>query len=207
MKVLITGGASGLGAAIARRVAEDGGTPLVLDHDPPEDDVRFVQADLADRTCAERGAHTLARGAGGLNAVVTAAGIDASGPLDAVPARDWERVVQVNLLGTAAVVRACLHYLEHQPNGRIVTCACTHGLHGTADATARCAADGGVIGFSRALARELSGRIGVTTLVPGDAGPYRHEDVADSVAFALAQPSGSEVGELAVRPAREPARP
>ena len=131
MNVLITGGSSGLGAAVARKVAEDGGRPLVLDRHPPKDDFEHMQADLADRPCAERAVHGLARAAGGLNAVVTAAGTDACGTLGDVPAEDWERVVQVNLLGTAAVVRAALPYLENEPSGRIVTVAVADGLAST----------------------------------------------------------------------------
>ena len=135
MNVLITGGASGLGAAVARRVADDGGRPLGRDRHPPKADFESMQADLADRRCAERAVHGLARAAGGLNAVVTAAGIDACGSLTEVPAEDWERVLQVNLLGTAAVVRAALPYLENEPHGRVVTVASTLGFRALSDAT------------------------------------------------------------------------
>jgi NAD(P)-dependent dehydrogenase (short-subunit alcohol dehydrogenase family) len=232
MNVLITGGASGLGAAVTRRVADDGGTPLVIDQHPPkyEDgthngDILHMQADLTDRQCAERAVHSLAREAGGLDAVVTAAGIDSCGKLGDVPAEDWERVVQVNLLGTAAVVRAALPYLEHAPNGRIITCASTLGLKAVSDATAYCASKFGVVGFSRALASELAGHIGVTMLVPGgmdtaffdgrdeqykpgpDAKLNKPSDVAAAVAFALSQPPGCEVRELVVCPAEEPSWP
>jgi NAD(P)-dependent dehydrogenase (short-subunit alcohol dehydrogenase family) len=232
MKVLITGGASGLGAAVARRVADDGGTPLVIDRHPPKNedgthntDIMHMQADLSDRQCGERAVHSLAREAGGLDAVVTAAGIDSCGTLADVPAEEWERVVQVNLLGTAAVVRASLPYLEHAPNGRIVTCASTLGLKALSDATAYCASKFGVVGFSRALAAELAGRIGVTMLVPGgmdtaffdgrteryrpgpDAMLNKPSDVAAAVIFALSQPPGCEVRELVVCPSEEPSWP
>ncbi|MFI0449956.1 SDR family oxidoreductase [Actinomadura sp. 6N118] len=225
MNVLITGGASGLGAAIARRIADDGGRPLVIDRHPPKYDVENMQADLTDRPCTERAVHSLARQAGGLDAVVTAAGIDACGTLADIPAEDWERVIQVNLMGTAAVVRAALPYLVHAPNGRVVTCASTLGLKALSDATAYCASKFGVVGFTRALAAELAGQVGVTMLVPGgmdtaffdgrdeqykpgpDAQLNRPENVAAAVAFALAQPPGCEVRELVVCPAREPSWP
>lgn len=225
MNVLITGGASGLGAAVARKVADDGGRPLVLDRHPPKDDVEYMQADLADRRCAERAVHGLARGAGGLNAVVTAAGIDACGTLGEVPAEDWERVVQVNLLGTAAVVRSALPYLENEPHGQVVTIASTLGFRAVGDATAYCASKFGVVGFTRALAAEMAGRVAVTMVVPGgmdtaffdgrparyrpgpDAGLNRPEDVAATVVFALSQPAGCEVREMIVCPSREPSWP
>lgn len=225
MNVLITGGASGLGAAVARRIADDGGRPLVLDRHPPKDDVEYMQADLADRRRTELAVHGLARAAGGLNAVVTAAGIDACGTLCEVPAEDWERVVRVNLLGTAAVVRAALPYLENEPQGRVVTVASTLGFRALADATAHCASKFGVVGFTRALAAEMAGRVAVTMIVPGGmdtaffddrADRYRPgpdtelnppENVAAAIAFALSQPAGCEVRELVVCPSRDPSWP
>ncbi|MGI5201744.1 SDR family oxidoreductase [Spirillospora sp. CA-108201] len=225
MNVLITGGASGLGAAVARRVADDGGRPLILDRHPPKEDFEHMQADLADRRCAERAVHCLARAAGGLDAVVAAAGIDACGPLCEVPAEDWERVVQVNLIGTAAVARAALPYLENEPHGRIVTVASTLGFHAQSDATAYCASEFGLVGFTRALAAETAGKVAVTMVVPGgmdtaffddrpdrykpgaDAKLNRPENVAATIAFALAQPPGCEVRELVVCASEEPSWP
>jgi NADP-dependent 3-hydroxy acid dehydrogenase YdfG len=225
MRVLITGGASGLGAAVARQVAGAGGRPLLIDLHAAGRQAEQVQVDLADRMAAESAVHFLARSADGLDAVVTAAGIDACGRLADVPAYDWERVVQVNLLGTAAVVRAALPYLEAAPNGRVVTCASTLGLRALSDATAYCAAKFGVVGFSRALAAETAGQIGVTMVVPGgmdtaffdgrpqqykpppDAKLNRPEDVAAAVMFALEQPPGCEVRELLICPSEDSSWP
>jgi NAD(P)-dependent dehydrogenase (short-subunit alcohol dehydrogenase family) len=213
--VLITGGASGLGAATVRAVREAGGVPLVIDLERPEDGVESVQADLADSAATENAVRDLAERAGGLDAVFTAAGIDACGTLDSVSTKDWERVVHVNLLGTAAVVRAALPYLEHS-HGTVVTVASTLGIKAVSDATAYCAAKFGVVGFTRALAAETAGRIGVTLLVPGgmhtaffdnrdeqykpgpDAKLNKPEDVARTVLFALSQPPGCQVREMVV---------
>ena len=87
-------------------VAKAGGRPLVVDRNEPDGGIEHVRADLADRWQAERAVRELAERAGGLDGVVTAAGVDACGRLDEVPAGEWERVIAVNLLGTAAVVRA-----------------------------------------------------------------------------------------------------
>jgi NAD(P)-dependent dehydrogenase (short-subunit alcohol dehydrogenase family) len=155
---------------------------------------------------------------------VTAAGIDACGPLGAVAPDAWERVIAVNLLATAAVVRAALPYLERS-GGRVVTVASTLGFRALPEATAYCASKFGVVGFTRALAVELQGRVGVTLLVPGgmrtaffdsrepqyqpgpDAQLNDPEDVAAAVVFALQQPAGCEVRELVITPAREPSWP
>ncbi|GIH96185.1 SDR family oxidoreductase [Planobispora siamensis] len=213
--ILITGGASGLGLATAEAVAKAGGRPLVIDVNAPAAEMDHVVADLADREQAERAVTELAGRAGGLDGVVTAAGIDACGRLEDVAADRWERVVQVNLFGTVSVVRAALPYLTAS-RGRVVTCASTLGLRAVSDATAYCASKFGVVGFTRALATELAGQVGVTLLVPGgmhthffddrdeqykpgpDAKLNKPEDVAATVVFALSQPAGCEIRELLV---------
>ena len=222
--IVVTGGASGLGEAVARRSLREGFRPVVLDRTKPEFEVERVLVDLADTRAAEQAVRDVAERNDGIHAVVTAAGIDACGRLKDVAAADWERVVVVNLLGTAAVVRAALPYLERS-GGRVVTVASTLGLRAVSDATAYCASKFGVIGFTRALAAETQGRIGVTLLVPGGmqtsffdgreerycppdpAALNRPEDVAAAVVFALIQPRGCEVRELVIAPAVESSWP
>ena len=223
--VLITGGSSGLGAAVVAAVAKDGGRPVVLDRVPPPDaDVEHEVVDLSDGRAAEAAVARVIERCGGPHAVFTSAGTDACGRLEDIPAEDWERVVQVNLLGTVAVVRAALPSLE-AAGGRIVTVASTLGLRALSDATAYCASKFGVVGFTRALAAELAGRVGVTLLVPGgmhtaffderdeqykppaDAKLNQPEDVAAAVLFALRQPPGCEVRELVVCPSMESSWP
>lgn len=222
--VIVTGGSSGLGAAVAEAVAAEGGTPVVLDRVAPSDGFAWEQVDLADPRAAEAVVRHVADARGGLDAVVTAAGIDACGDLGDVDAPAWDRVVMVNLLGTAAVVRAALPYLE-RTRGRVVTVASTLGLRALPAATAYCASKFGVVGFTRALAAETGERVGVTLLIPGgmrtpffderpeefkpaaDQHLNRPEDVARSVIFALRQPPGCELRELVVAPASEPSWP
>ena len=218
--VVVTGGASGLGAAVVERLRVRGDTPVVLDVRPPADGMAYTRVDLADSAGAEAAIRAVAEEHDGLDALVCAAGIDACGPLDGVTASDWERVIAVNLVGTAAVVRAALPFLERR-RGNVVTVASTLGLRAVADATAYCASKFGVVGFTRALAAETAGRVGVTLLVPGgmrtsffDAREERYRppedaqlndpaDVADAVVFALTRPAGCEVRELLIAPALE----
>jgi NAD(P)-dependent dehydrogenase (short-subunit alcohol dehydrogenase family) len=196
----------------------------VLDRVRPPYGVEAEVVDLAETRAAEEAVRRVAERHGGLGAVVAAAGTDSCGKLEDVPAEDWERVVRVNLLGTAAVVRAALPYLEAS-GGKVVTVASTLGLRAVSDATAYCASKFGVVGFTRALAAETAGRIGVTLLVPGgmhtaffdgrpdqykpaaDAKLNRPEDVAEAVLFALRQPLGCEVRELLVAPSTESSWP
>jgi NAD(P)-dependent dehydrogenase (short-subunit alcohol dehydrogenase family) len=222
--VFVTGGASGLGAAVAAAVARGGGTPAVIDLVRPPADVAHAVADLADSAAAVGAVDYLVSRVGPPSAVVTAAGIDACGPLDAVDVDAWERVVRVNLFGTAAVVRACLPHLMER-RGTVVTVASTLGLKAVGDATAYCASKFGVVGFTRALATELAGRVGVTLLIPGgmrtaffdgraeqyrpgpDADLTDPRQVADIVVHALRQPVGCEVREIVVASSTEPSWP
>ncbi len=222
--VVVTGGASGLGAAVADAVFAAGGTPVVLDIADGPEWCETERVDLADPRAAEAAVARVAERHGGIRGVVTAAGIDACGDLADVPGEAWERVIAVNLIGTVAVVRAALPHLE-RARGRVVTVASTLGLRALPAATAYCASKFGVVGFTRALAAETAGRVGVTLLVPGgmatsffdgreerfrppaDAVLNRPEDVAAGVVFALGQEPGCEVREMVMCPSGEPSWP
>jgi NAD(P)-dependent dehydrogenase (short-subunit alcohol dehydrogenase family) len=219
--VIVTGGASGLGAAVVRRLGE---VAVSLDIREPGDGIDGETVDLADGAAVEQVIERVAERRGGIDGVVTAAGTDACGALADVPRDAWERVISVNLLGTVSVVRAALPHLE-RTGGRVVTVASTLGLRALPDATAYCASKFGVVGFTRALAAEMSGRVGVTLLIPGgmntaffdgrdekykpgaDAQLNDPENVAEAVAFALSQPAGCELRELVITPSMEPSWP
>ncbi|WP_420123167.1 SDR family oxidoreductase [Nakamurella sp.] len=222
--VFVTGGASGLGAAVVAAVGAAGGTPAVLDRRPPVNGTVYGEVDLADPDAVTAAVDALVDRVGPPSAVVTAAGIDACGRLADVPAQEWERVVQVNLFGTVRVIRACLPALT-AARGRIVTVASTLALRGVSDATAYCASKFAVRGFSHALAAELAGQVGVTVLVPGgmrtpffdgrteqyrpgpDADLADPRAVAGGVITALRQPPGTEIRELLIMPAGETSWP
>jgi NAD(P)-dependent dehydrogenase (short-subunit alcohol dehydrogenase family) len=221
--VIVTGAASGLGRAVASAVRDAGGTPVCLDLREAE---RFESevVDLADCEAAEAAVRRVEKRHDGLDAVVAAAGTDSCGPLGRIPAADWNRVIAVNLMGTAAVVRAALPALERS-RGRVVTIASTLGVRALPDATAYCASKFGVVGFSRALAAETAGRVGVTLLMPGgmetaffdgreekykpppDAKLAPPEEIAQAALFALSRPAGIELREALVAPATESSWP
>jgi len=223
--VLVTGGGSGLGAAVAAAVRDGGGTAVVLDLDVAHlDDADAFACDVSDTRAAERLVAELAERYDGLDAVVTAAGIDRPAPLEGLPGEDWERIVAVNLLGTVAVVRGALPSLLSS-HGRVVTIASSLALRALGDATAYCASKFGVVGFSRSLAAETKGRLGVTTVFPAgmrtgffdareeqykpaaDAQLIEPRAVADAIVFALAQAPGVELREIVMAPEEEPSWP
>lgn len=222
--VYVTGGASGLGAAVVQAVEKHGGRAAVIDRVQPEADVPFAVADLSDSEQATRAVEELSAEFHSPTAVVTAAGTDACGQLADVPVEDWEAVVRVNLFGTVSVVRAALPHLL-ACRGGIVTVGSTLGIKAVSDATAYCASKFGVVGFTRALAAELAGRVGVTLLIPGgmdtrffDGRPEQYRPgpdarlndpavVAELVVTALTQPEGSQLRELVAAADTEPSWP
>ncbi|PZO59739.1 MULTISPECIES: SDR family oxidoreductase [unclassified Curtobacterium] len=225
-RVLVTGGASGLGAAVVAAVTEAGGTPIVLDLrvDAVPEGIDAVAVDVSDTDAVEQAVRQAAERHDGLDAVVTAAGIDTPAPIDAISSGNWEKIVAVNLIGTASVVRAALPALE-ATHGRVVTISSSLALRGVGDGTAYSASKFGVRGFSQALAAETAGRIGVTNVIPAgmrtnffadrteqykpgpDAQLIEPEYVANSIIFALSQPAGCEIRELSIMPATEPSWP
>ena len=210
--VLVTGDSSGLVDAVTKA----GGRPVAIDRQRPRRNVPCVECDLADTGAAEQATlHAIETAGGGLDGVVTAAGMDVPGALADLPRETWERIVTVDLLATAAVVRSALPALERS-HGGVVTVASTLGVKAVGDATAYCAAKFGVVGFTRALAAELAGRVNVTLLVPGGMRTRFFDDrddrykpgpdavlndpahVANAVLFALSQPPGCAVREMII---------
>jgi NAD(P)-dependent dehydrogenase (short-subunit alcohol dehydrogenase family) len=222
--VYVSGGSSGLGAAVVEAVRRCGGVPVVIDRVAPKDDVEFALADLSSSAEADEAVRELVARVGPPSALVTAAGTDACGPLGDVGVDAWEQVVRVNLFGTVALVRACLPYLK-QSRGTVVTVASTLGIKAVGDATAYCASKFAVVGFTRSLATELAGEVGVTLLIPGgmataffdgrteqyrpgpDAILNDPADTAQAVLTALRQPVGCEIRELVVATSTEPSWP
>lgn len=225
IRVVVTGGGSGLGAAVVGAVLDAGGTPFVLDRDVRNvSGAKAVEVDVSDRAAVTAALNQAAEALGGLDAVVTAAGIDRCGKLEDVAPDDWEKVISVNLLGTVSAVRAALPFLKSS-RGRVITVASTLAKRALPEASAYCASKFGVLGFSQALAAETAGEIGVTTLIPGGmkthffddrAEQYKPQDdsrlndpgnVAQAVLFALSQPPGCEIRELLICPAQEDSWP
>jgi NAD(P)-dependent dehydrogenase (short-subunit alcohol dehydrogenase family) len=223
--VIVTGGSSGLGAAVVDAVLKAGGRPFVIDRQPPAEGVPWVECDLADTRAAEAATReVIAQAGGSIDGVVTAAGMDVPGALADIPGETWDRIVMIDLLATAAVIRAAVPALK-ESHGTVVTIASTLGIKAVSDATAYCAAKFGVVGFTRSLAAELAGQVGVTLLIPGGMRTKFFDDrdeqykpgpdailndpanVANAIMFALTQPAGSAVRELIIAAEQETSYP
>ena len=175
---LITGAGSGIGAAIARALAEAGAAVSLVGRrrEPLEAVARGLKrgrAIIADVTCEGDSAAMVehARQANGpLDIVVANAGAAESAPVIGLDVSHWQRMLAVNLTGAFLTVKAALPDLL-RPEARlprIVFIASTAGVKGYAYAAAYCAAKHGVIGLTRALAAELAPRsITVNAVCPG----------------------------------------
>ncbi|HVM38731.1 MAG TPA: SDR family NAD(P)-dependent oxidoreductase [Sphingomicrobium sp.] len=165
---LVTGGGSGIGAAIARALAAEGARLTLvgrrrdrLEQVAAELDAAVAPADVTDRAEVDR-AFAAARDANGPIAIlVNNAGAAESAPFGATNEALWRRTMSVNLDAVMHCCAAALDDLLAAQEGRIVTIASTAGLRGYAFTAAYCAAKHGAVGLMRALAAEY-GRTGLT---------------------------------------------
>lgn len=166
---VVTGGGSGIGRAIALRLAAEGSGVLVADRDPEGaaevveaihaagGEALFVRVDVTlAADCAAMAAAALERW-GRLDVLVTSAGVGAGAPLYRMEEELWDRVLDVNLKGTYLAARACLPGLAAR-GGAIVTLASLAALVVTPGMGAYAASKGGVVQLTRVLALEGAGR-------------------------------------------------
>jgi 2-hydroxycyclohexanecarboxyl-CoA dehydrogenase len=172
---LVTGGASGIGAATARRLAAEGARVAVADIDldgaravAGETDGAAVHMDVADAASARDGVAEAERVLGPLDVLVNNAGTDRFAFFVHTDEELWDFVLGVNLRGTLAVTHAALDGMQRRGGGAIVNVASEAGRVGSQGSAVYSAAKGGVIAFTRAIARE-SARFGVrvNAVAPG----------------------------------------
>ncbi|WP_434212559.1 SDR family NAD(P)-dependent oxidoreductase [[Pseudomonas] boreopolis] len=164
-RAVITGGASGLGLAVARRIVAEGGQVALWDLDAErleqikdELGVAFVAAlDVADPDAVAATAEATLRALGGVDILVASAGITgATVPVTAFPIDGWKRVIDINLNGLFYCARALAPAMQAQGYGRIVNVSSVAGKEGNPNASAYSASKAGVLGFTKSLGKELA---------------------------------------------------
>ncbi|HVV58346.1 MAG TPA: SDR family NAD(P)-dependent oxidoreductase [Gaiellaceae bacterium] len=149
---IVTGGAGGLGRAIAGRLETAGATVVRADVAGGDALVDVTDAGSAEALAAE----TLARH-GRLDVLVNNAGIAGpSGPVSELDPAEWRRVLDVNLTGVFHCTRACLPALVERGWGRVVNVSSIAGLDGNPFMAAYSASKAGVVAFTRAVAKEVA---------------------------------------------------
>jgi NAD(P)-dependent dehydrogenase (short-subunit alcohol dehydrogenase family) len=163
-RALVTGGAAGIGAATAGRLAADGALVTVVDTAPSATIVADVTdpAQMADAVDA-------AAGEAGLDICIANAGVALMEDFTAGTVASWERVLNVNLLGVMITLQAAARAMvDGGRGGRLLATASIAGLHGEPGGSAYCASKAGVIGLVKTLAVELApSQITVNALAPG----------------------------------------
>jgi len=165
---IVSGAAGGIGARIVERLAADGFAVAGCDVVRDTASSLAAEVDVTDSPAVRAFVEQVAGDLGPPEVVVTAAGVQRTGPSEAVADEDWRFVLDVNLTGTWNLIRAALPGMIERASGRIVTISSEIGLAGSAKYAAYAASKGGVIGLTKALARELAPRgICVNSVAPG----------------------------------------
>ena len=201
LRFLITGGASGIGHAVATAALERGAVVTVVDLDPSNAPVGAIchRADIADdASVADAVAHA-AEAMGGIDIVINNAGIGAQGTVETNPLDEWRHVFEVNVFGMVRVMRAALVHLRRSDHAAVVNTCSIAATAGLPERALYSASKGAVLSLTLAMAADhLREGIRVNCVNPGTADtPWvarlldRADDPAsERAALEARQPSG-----------------
>ncbi len=191
-RAVVTGGAQGIGRAIAERLIISGAFVTLWDRDAGEldtaleaikgRDTRAVTVDVADPAAVERAAAETVGAAGCIDILVNNAGI--AGPNATTweyPIDEWRQVIDIDLNGVFYCCRAVVPHMIERGYGRIVNIASIAGKEGNPNASAYSAAKAGVIGLTKSLGKELADRdIAVNCITPAAARTRIFEQITEA---------------------------
>ena len=173
--LLVTGGASGLGATVAHRFTADGGRVAVLDRDEEKaqkvagelDGAIALGVDVAAEDEVSRSVQTVAQHFGSIDCLFNAAGHAEFGPIEEWSFERWQRMLTVHVGGTFLCCREVLPVMRGRGGGAIVNVASVAALKAQSGNAPYGAAKGAILAFSRQLARDVAPEIRVNTVAPG----------------------------------------
>ena len=173
--LLVTGGASGLGAAVGRRFTAEGGRVAVADRDEDRaqtvagelDGAIALGVDVASEDEVGRCVETVAQHFGSVDCLFNAAGHAEFGPIEEWSFERWQRMMTVHVGGTFLFCRQVLPVMRKRPGGAIVNVASVAAVKAQSGNAPYGAAKGAILAFSRQLARDVAPEIRVNTVAPG----------------------------------------
>lgn len=164
---IVTGGASGIGSAVATKLAERGAEVAVLDLQPAESLTSFI-ADVGDRSSVDAAIAGVVERFGRIDIVVNNAGISAVGTVEESTDEDWARVLNINVTGMARVTAAALPWLRRSPSASVVNLCSIAALNGLPRRALYAASKGAVLGLTYAMATDhVSEGIRINCVSPG----------------------------------------
>jgi len=175
-RVLITGGASGIGAATAKRFIEEGAAVCVLDRDAKAreqirealpDLAETLDADVSNRKQVEAAFEDASRIMGGVDVLINNAGISIRHNFLDITAEEWDRVIAVNLTGVFNMAQVAARHMWERGEGVILQTASTNGLVGQPYYADYNATKAGVIELTKSMALELAPKVRVCAVAPG----------------------------------------
>jgi NAD(P)-dependent dehydrogenase (short-subunit alcohol dehydrogenase family) len=169
---VVTGGASGIGAAVVSQLLEAGARVAVFDIDvaSAHPDALGVVADVSDDASVRAGIEAVVAQYGGIDIVVNNAGIGAQGSVEDNPDEEWARVFNINVTGIARVSRAALPHLRTSPSAAIVNTCSIAATAGLPQRALYSASKGAVLALTRAMAADhLREGVRVNCVNPGTA--------------------------------------
>jgi meso-butanediol dehydrogenase/(S,S)-butanediol dehydrogenase/diacetyl reductase len=175
-RVLVTGGASGIGAATAARFLLEGSAVCVLDRDAQAreqilrqlpDLAGTVDADVSDRQQVEAAFDHALRVLGGVDILINNAGISLRHRFLDITAEEWNKIIGVNLTGAFYVAQTAARHMERHSGGVILQTASTNGIVGYPGYADYNASKAGLIELTRSMALELAPKIRVCAVAPG----------------------------------------
>ncbi|MBE2314876.1 SDR family oxidoreductase [Solirubrobacter sp. CPCC 204708] len=165
-KAIVTGGASGIGAAVVSLLRERGHDVVVLDRDPSDG----IQVDVTDAAGVQAAVDEAASRLGGLDLVVNNAGVGAAGTVADNDDEEWHRVFDINVVGMVRVSRAALPYLRGSGDAAIVNTCSVAATAGLPQRALYSATKGAVYSLTLAMAADHVGEgIRVNAVAPGTA--------------------------------------
>jgi 2-keto-3-deoxy-L-fuconate dehydrogenase len=169
---LVTGGASGIGASVARLLTARGATVAVLDRDTadPEQSALSISCDITDAIAVENAVASVVEQFGALDVVVNNAGIGAQGDIESNDDDEWRRVLDVNVVGIARVTRAAIPHLRTSTAASVVCTSSVVAVVGVPNRALYSASKGAVLALALAMAADyVDDGIRVNAVLPGTA--------------------------------------